>query len=220
MIIHQIFWKLRPLFRSLEQFPRFKFVKEDTERYCKEHKIGYKLWSKSMVRDLIKSSYPQYQHHFEYMLNHPVHKFAPLDFARFLILHSEGGIYIDLDIDIIKVLPLTWPPLFFASMRGLSPYQAIMGSKKEHPFWLHCAEMSKTSYYKKLEIEIYKKWKCRFTSQTTGSALIKRALKKFPDHSLLQIVTTKTRRLTGKTPGSTNLGADPYFYDTNDFSWA
>ena len=104
-------------------------------------------------------------------------------------------------------------------MYGKSPYNALMGSKKLHPFWLECLDRSKEAFYEKLKIDVYKIRKCRFVCQTTGCCLIKRVLKNFTNHKLLRIVSTKTRRKTGKISGTTNLALDPYFYDTNDFSW-
>jgi len=90
-MIHQIFIDIGKGKSYLDN-PIYKKCVEENKKQSLQHKI----WNEKMLDDLCKEHYPQY---FEFWKSFP-HPFWKIDFGRYMLLHHEGGIYIDMD-DII-----------------------------------------------------------------------------------------------------------------------
>jgi len=106
----------------------------------------YKFWTDEDLRNLIKEKYTSFLNLYD---NFPLH-IMRVDFARFCILHSYGGIYADLDIfcyknfyDLLKndlYLIESWPQW------GEKVQNSLMISTKNHPFWEKCIILSLLRY--------------------------------------------------------------------------
>jgi mannosyltransferase OCH1-like enzyme len=97
----------------------------------------FKLWTGKMCRDLICKHYPWFLHHYE---SFPSFIFK-VDAIRLFILHLEGGIYMDLDIECLKPIP---PEFLQRDVLLLTnneyPDSGIIGSVKHHPFFSTCIQ--------------------------------------------------------------------------------
>lgn len=79
-----------PLYeKNIEEFRRFN------------PNSGVMVWGENEVNDLVQQQYPQLIE----MWNRFPSKWYHIDFARYLILHTHGGIYIDMDMQCIQELP-------------------------------------------------------------------------------------------------------------------
>ena len=107
-----------------------------------------------------------------------------IDFGRYLILWNYGGIYVDLDICIIKnksIKKLFDKEYFFvkwADDKRSLPYNAVLGTQKETDLYKDILDHTKESYYEKRKQSIYKKWKGRFVFQTTGHYMLQKSFEK------------------------------------------
>jgi mannosyltransferase OCH1-like enzyme len=121
-IIHQI-W-IGDLSNMSEAF---KKNVEDTKNYCKLYNFKYRLWTDTEI-DLLVS------------LSDTVGIYLKIktlvekaDFIRLLILKHKGGLYIDLDVDIVKdITPLfNCRDSFVAKEDELKICSAVIGSVKD-----------------------------------------------------------------------------------------
>jgi mannosyltransferase OCH1-like enzyme len=107
----------------------------------------FKLWTDDDNQHLVKTHYP---HLFETYQNYP-HNIQRVDVARYMILHTYGGLYFDLDITCLRPFPTTTtffqPRTFYAAQQYDSSSQdkrfrdpkqrcanAFMASSQQHPF--------------------------------------------------------------------------------------
>lgn len=106
----------------------------------------YVLWNDDDIRNLVKNNYPEFINYYD---DFPYH-IIRVDFARFCILHSYGGIYSDLDIYCYKnfyenlmddlYLVESWPEW------GERVQNSLMISTKNNNFWLKCMKNSIEKY--------------------------------------------------------------------------
>ena len=178
-IIHQIFFNIgKGELREIEPF--YKCYKHNKE-YCKKNKIQYKLWSRKQVEKLLEKPKNKEFKKLYYDFDQDIMR---IDFARYLILWNFGGLYIDLDICIIKEKSIGFlfdKDYFFVKWHNDKrklPYNAVLGTKKNTDLYKNILDHSKESYYEKRKQSIYKQWKGRFVFQTTGHFMLKRVLKK------------------------------------------
>ena len=142
-----------------------------------------------------------------------------IDFGRYLILWNFGGIYIDLDICIIKnksIQSLFDKKYFFvkwADDKRSLPYNAVLGTQKEIDLYKDILNHCKESYYEKRKQAIYKKWKGRFVFQTTGHYMLQRVLKKHKIKDFLNIMKIHSKS------GKIIKGPNPLFEDANASVW-
>jgi len=187
MTVHQIFYNIGK--GELKDIPAFKKCRDHNNTICKNNGMKYKYWTEDKVKKLLKhKSVPQkYRDLYTAFDNHPLGQpIQKIDFARYLILWLEGGIYIDLDICIIddedKVdeLKELFNKEYFFVRRDTSqlPYNALLGTKKQTQLYEDILDHCYDSFYEKAKQPIYQKWKGRFVFQTTGHYMLNRVIKK------------------------------------------
>ena len=95
-VIHQIFLDigLKPLSERHDYLRNIELLKVNNPDWC------YLLWNEDELDEFVENEYPEY---LDYWNSFP-HKFYKIDYARYLLLKSYGGIYIDLDEENIKPL--------------------------------------------------------------------------------------------------------------------
>ena len=92
----------------------------------------YLLWSAEAQEDLVRRFYP---HYLAKYLAFPADQHRT-DFARYLYLHQFGGIYSDLDVEMLKPLPEVMELLRESSRATASVKDVILlGSMGTNPTW-------------------------------------------------------------------------------------
>ena len=212
-VIHQIFYNIgKGELKDIKPF--YKCYKHNKE-YCKANKIQYKLWSRKQVEKLLDKPQNKEYKKLYYDFDQDIMR---IDFGRYLILWNFGGIYIDLDICIIKnksISHLFDKEHFFVKWNDKSklPYNAVLGTKKNNPLYKDILDHCKESYYEKRKQDIYKTWKGRFVFQTTGHYMLQRVLKKHKIKDFLNIMKIHTKS------GKIVRGPKPLFEDSNASVW-
>ena len=213
-VVHQIFYNIgKGELKDIKPF--YKCYKHNKE-YCKKNKIQYKLWTRKMVERLLEKPKNKEFKKLYYDFNQDIMR---IDFGRYLILWNFGGIYIDLDICIIKnksIKSLFDKDYFFvkwADDKRSLPYNAVLGTKKENPLYKEIVDHCKESYYEKIKQKIYKTWTGRLVFQTTGHYMLKRVLKKNKIKDFLNIMKIHTKS------GKIVKGPNPLFEDANASIW-
>ena len=211
MIVHQIFFNIGK--GELNEIPRFYQCYKNNKSKCQKQGIQYKLWSRSMVEDLLNkrenSDYKRLYFDFDQDI-------MRIDFARYLILYRFGGIYIDLDICMMNksIKHLFKLPYFFVKWSDSHlPYNALLGTHKDNPLYKEILDHCKESYYEKSKQKIYEIWKGRFVFQTTGHFMLQRVLKKHKIKDFLDILKIYTK------DGRIVSGKNPLFEDTSASVW-
>lgn len=97
MIIHQIFldFGLKPLSEREDWLENIRINKELNPNHT------FKLWTDVEINELIESDYP----HYKQIIAEFPHRWYLVDFARYLILCKEGGMYMDLDLRCKQPIP-------------------------------------------------------------------------------------------------------------------
>lgn len=104
----------------------------------KKHMPGWKYILTTMKdwRDLIKNEYPQYLRRYDSFRHH----IQRVDFFRYAWLHKHGGLYMDLDFEVMEPLDRFFEEgsLFFLPMHGnmAGGANSFMASVPNHPFWI------------------------------------------------------------------------------------
>lgn len=173
MIVHQVFGLLG------DEMPQlFVDCKERIKKWCKKNNYEYKFWNKSDCDNLIKTKYPKYQNLYD-NVKYPIMK---VDIIRWIILHNDGGIYMDLDVDpLINDLidsDLVLGKKVLNGTKGFFYEPEIIQMKKNNPISLEVLDYIITQIEIKNKIDIYEDWKCRYVLQTTGPKSISRFFKK------------------------------------------
>lgn len=111
---------------------------ETCQDTVKEHFDGfvYKLWDDEDLEEFIRLKYPWFLQQY---LDYPSH-IMRVDAARYFILDTYGGIYIDMDFEVCKPfyhqLHQDKVSLVESSYRETETYQnSLMASPPKHPFW-------------------------------------------------------------------------------------
>ena len=156
-IIHQIFFNIgKGELKDIKPF--YKCYKHNKE-YCKKNNIKYKLWSRKQVEKLLEKPKNKEFKKLYYDFDQDIMR---IDFGRYLILWNYGGIYVDLDICIIKnksIKKLFDKEYFFvkwADDKRSLPYNAVLGTQKETDLYKDILDHTKESYYEKRKQAIYK----------------------------------------------------------------
>ena len=136
----------------------------------------YMFWSDEDNLNLIQSRYPDMLSVYEKMS--PIEK---SDIARYCVLHTYGGLYVDIDIwcnqsfePLIqedKVILAPSPPLVFG---GDSYTNYIMYSPRGHPFWVSVLALIKQRSNKKYIFGTNHK-----VSSRTGNLMLRTAISKW-----------------------------------------
>ena len=197
MKVHQIFYNIGK--GELKDIPAFKKGYDADKAYCRKHGIQYKLWSRKQVEALLEKPKNKEYKKLYYDFREDIQR---IDFARYMILWNFGGIYIDLDICIIKnksIKSLFANDYFFVKWHDKSklPYNAVLGTKPDNPLYKDILDHSRDSFYEKRKDPIYKTWKARFVFQTTGHFMLQRVLKKHKITEFKDVMKIHTKE--GKT---------------------
>jgi mannosyltransferase OCH1-like enzyme len=193
----------------------FKNGLKRTQAQCRVQNIEHKLWLEDECLELLEQ-YPTYKQLYEDFCQ-PIMR---LDFIRLLILHTHGGIYIDLDAYPIRGLNQCFErPVMFVhwnTPNNKIPYNAIMGCEQHSKVFMRIIEHCKESYYIKKAMPIYKQWTGRLVYQTTGHHMINRVLKelKVAPENILNIMWIESKGKTIKAPKGQAL-----FKDQNASVW-
>ena len=212
--VHQIFFNIGK--GELKDIKPFYKCYKHNKAYCKKNNIKYKLWSRKQVETLLEKPKNKEFKKVYYDFDQDIMR---IDFGRYLILWNYGGIYIDLDICIIKnksIKSLFDKEYFFVRWnddKRKLPYNAVLGTQKENPLYKDILDHSKESYYEKRKQKIYKQWKGRFVFQTTGHYMLQRVLKKNKIKEFLNIMKIHTKS------GKIVQGPNPLFEDANASVW-
>ncbi len=216
MKIHQIFGLFNDG-KRLQDIPKFVGQTSKTFDFCVKEGIDYKMWDLADCEKLI-DKYPQYRELWD-NFRHPIQR---VDFARYLILYDEGGIYLDCDVcpiaDIRELFSrkeffVTWDWDTTKNVRFKElPYNAVMGSQCKNPLFIEIIQEVIRSVEEKNQIAIYERWIGRYVFQTTGHYAIRRVLKKHPQIPLLNIMKVIKRN-------KTIVGDNPMFEDLNANTW-
>lgn len=106
----------------------------------------YKFWTDEDLRNLVKDQYSQYLELYDNFSHHIMR----IDFARFCILHSYGGIYADLDFYCYKnFYHLMKRDLYIVESWGdwkEKVQNSLMISTSNHQFWEKCMMFSSFTY--------------------------------------------------------------------------
>ena len=178
MLIHQIYWDFTKKDIEINDSKYFPSV-EKTRQYAIENDITYKLWTYENCDDLVKNEFQTYiplWNSFRYDIQR-------VDFIRYCILYSRGGIYIDCDIYPIKDINHLFNKDYFFVKRVEKgsksfPYNAVIGSHPFQEIFKKILVEIEQSTFTKQQMPIYDKWKGRLVFQTTGQYMLKRVLKK------------------------------------------
>lgn len=125
---------------------------KECQESWKEHfsDFEYVFWTDDDIHNLVKNQYPEFLEFYESFEHHIIR----VDFARFCILHSQGGIYADLDIYCYKnFYSLLRKDLYI--VESWSEWQekvqnSLMISTKNNKFWMKCMRLS-TRYLKQYD---------------------------------------------------------------------
>lgn len=122
----------------------------------------YRLWSDADNLRLIRQHYPEFTEYYTTVTP----GILKVDFARLAYLHHMGGIYADLDVEVLK----PFDPLLEGSnivsgwefngigqrMRGRDfVCNALMASPAGHPVWLEIMHLMSSRYRMKRRLEPY-----------------------------------------------------------------
>ena len=201
-LFHYIFFDLKKG-KKFEDFPIFI----NNLKKCREinHDFEIKVWNEKNVDELIKK-YDFYDNYLNF--KYPIQR---VDFAKYLILYENGGIYTDLDLKPVKnCSPLLNNNVIFSK----SPYEPIqnncIGTEKKNELFLSLMKYSIKQYDEKIKNKIYETWTGRFVLQTTGPRMMTRFLKKYKNLPTVNITSVPEK----------NYDVDfPYFIDYCTKTW-
>lgn len=210
-VIHQIWYNFGEG-KTIDDYPRFVECLSKNRSFCASLGYGHILWDNETCDALILNTFPQYLQLWK-DFSQPIQR---VDFIRYCIISTYGGIYLDLDVKIIQdPTPLLDKSFFFTTWNDDArrlPYNAVLGAEAGLSLYgeilAHCQE----SFYEKSQMEIYKTWIGRFVYQSTGHFMLQRVLKK---HKIKTMDLLKVNTKKGDVVSSEN----PYFEDWNISSW-
>lgn len=186
--IHQIYFNLYG--KELNEMQLF----QESHECCKSQEgFEYKLWSEQECDELIKNDFPKY---YEFYNNFRFN-IQKIDFVRFAILRKFGGIYIDLDMFIIKNLnPMLKQKIVLHNIQHIKPNYSFVENdfmaSEPIELWDRIMDYCVSNYKDFSNKKIYDTWKGRFIFHTTGPYFLTRCLKKFiPTYKPKKLAMTK-----------------------------
>ena len=174
--VHQIFFDFYSNgFNDLFSESSLRF-----ERWAEGNGYEYKLWGEWECESLIRE-YPEFEGVYQ-TARFPIMK---VDMMKLLILHSEGGLYADLDVfpqrESVKMgdLILTFDKTTGGGSRQRKKQLGteIIQSSKGNPFLLDLLRYNKSQISEKEKIEVYENRKARFVTHTTRPNCLQRFLR-------------------------------------------
>jgi len=205
MKVHQVFG----LF-STEMPELFKDCSKKMVIYCENNDYEYKLWNKKMCDDLIEL-YPQYLEMYK-SVRYPI---MQVDIIRYLILHHEGGLYADMDIEPISLIKdFDWAVSVYHNKGRVMFNMEVLQAEKGQKICLDYLDYVKSQILEKNEIKVYETWKIRYVLQTSGP----RSLTRFMKKNLIKKGGYKVNNSTTH-PNRMNLEGDEDFISYPSGSW-
>lgn len=211
--IHQIYFDLygKP-FEANELF-----VQSRNSLIEKHPEWEYKLWSEEECLELLETRYPHLYHFYKRFR----YKIQQIDFIKCVILHAEGGFYVDLDNVAIKPMDdLVENTYLFNSLKHMTSVPEIMNndimaSEKGWGWWEILFRDIKPNYEDKIKTDVYDTWKGRFILQTTGPRYMHRLIKQtLPNHKPFYFAWTKWRNEKWKTIPKENYHFESFVANT------
>ena len=218
--IHQIFLPFKEG-ATVDDYPVFVRNIAKTREFCETHKIKHEMWGEEETNRLIHQLGPQFVKIY-YSERFTQQKILRVDFVRYCILYMYGGIYVDSDVHPIRSLTRLFKmPYFFvtwADDKEQKPYNAVIGTFKRNPIYMTILKESYRSFYEKIQIPAYQKWRGRFVFQTTGHHMLKRALKDLKTTNILNDVMYQPPNKE-KDRGAVGDPTTALFEDANASVW-
>ena len=157
---------------DIEDYPNFQANKVFWQDYCKQYDLKY-IWITKDNIGLYLGEYSNFYYNLRYTWNR-------IDFARYIVLNKEGGIYVDLDIcpnfdtDINDLLikQIILNKWYDPKKKRFELNNALMGIRPG--FFFELIKYSVDEYLKRVNNITYKCWKIRFMMHTTGTRMFKR----------------------------------------------
>lgn len=175
--IHQIFLKVSD--KSIEDYPLFLRNSKKLKTWSEKHGYEYKFHTDTNIDKYFKDK------RISDFYNSLRFKWQKIDFLRYVIINHEGGIYIDLDIEILDNVNFdkyiesseyilgNW---YNPKTKVTEVSNSVIGFEKNKLTSL--IEYSISETLSKREIKVYETWRKRFMLQTTGVRMFKRWAKK------------------------------------------
>lgn len=91
----------------------------------------FRLWDEAGVRALVAEHYPEYLDLYD---GYP-HRIQRIDACRYFLLHQQGGVYADLDVECLKPIDDLLEGIDFFISKPWICTNAVMGSVPGHPVW-------------------------------------------------------------------------------------
>jgi cytoskeletal protein RodZ len=85
------------------------------------------MYTDQQLRDLVHQNYPQFARIYD-NFKHPIER---VDFARYCIMHKYGGVYADMDMELIRALPSSWFNLTFNEANTVNSSNHLSQSNSE-----------------------------------------------------------------------------------------
>jgi mannosyltransferase OCH1-like enzyme len=189
-IIHQIWWQ------GEDNIPK-TYPNHTTSWKTINKDYKYYFWDEQKIKKLLKS-YPK---NIQKRFNEYPRMIQKIDMAKFIILHTYGGLYVDIDSECIK--PINdllknkkivliemnisgLEKLFsFGYLNGLALQNGVMAGQKNHYFWIHCLN---SLVNEDITQRIYEPH-FRYILRTVGPALLTEAYKKYPNKKQITIIS-------------------------------
>ncbi len=151
-----------------------KYCEIELEKYCRENNHRLYFWTEINIMELLENKYPQYIK----LYNSFKYGIMKVDFIRWIILHSHGGLYVDCDIIINTPIISTLFKLGLSENDIGKKDNNIIYSVKGNDWIIKFLDTIAGNIDAKNNIKIYEIWKARYVTQTTGHRAIERVLDK------------------------------------------
>ena len=110
------------------------------QTYCKNNNLEYKLWSQKEADDIIHNM----SHRIQTIWKQLPHAITKVDFFRYILMYTFGGMYFDIDFNCIQglnnlqiqdccCLCEEWP---FSFKNGSLHNGVLICKSPNHPFWI------------------------------------------------------------------------------------
>jgi len=173
----------------------------DYPNYSKSWKVlnadfKYMFWDEQKIIKLIYNNYP----HLIKKFNEYPKMIQRIDFAKYIILHHYGGVYIDIDSECFKPISnllndkdvllveldmsLFSKILIYKKIHGYALQNGVMAGAKKNPFWMHCINLL-------LKEDLNKKYyetELLYVFRTTGPLILTNAYNEYRDKKNIRIV--------------------------------
>jgi len=150
----------------------FSELQKKVKLFASKNGYSYKFWNKKKLDSLL-NKYPQYKK----LVNNVRYEIMKVDIMKYLILHNEGGIYLDMDLE-PKLKKLKDYEFAVSTNPGTPKYNNdVIQAKKGDEKLLDVIDYIETQIKEKSKISVYDNRKFRYVLHTTGPQALVRFLK-------------------------------------------